>query len=57
MTLLSENPVRRKYSRHIDIRYYFVRDLVAQKVMKLPLGFPCAHIMITHRMVGDELKK
>ena len=25
---MSENPVRRKYSRHIDIRRYFVRELV-----------------------------
>jgi hypothetical protein len=32
---MSENPVRRKYSRHIDIRRYFVRDLVAQQVLKL----------------------
>jgi hypothetical protein len=31
---MSENPVRRKYSRHIDIRRYFVRDLVAQQVIK-----------------------
>jgi hypothetical protein len=30
----SEKPVRRKYSRHIDIRRYFVRDLV-QNVLKL----------------------
>jgi len=35
---MSENPVRRKYSRHIDIRSYFVRDLVAQNVLKL---IPC----------------
>ncbi len=32
---MSENPVRRKYSRHIDIRRYFVRDLVAQQILKL----------------------
>ena len=45
---MSENPVRRKFSRHIDIRYYFVRDLVAQKVIKLiPLR--------THKMVADQL--
>ena len=30
---MSENPVRRKYSRHFDIRRYFVRDLVAQQVL------------------------
>ena len=47
---MSENPVRRKFSRHIDIRYYFVRDLVAQKVIKLiPLR--------THKMVADQLTK
>ena len=45
---MSENPVRRKYSRHIDIRRYFVRDLVAQNVLKLiPLR--------TSLMVADAL--
>ena len=29
---MSGNPVRRKYPRHIDLRRYFVRDLVAQDV-------------------------
>jgi hypothetical protein len=47
---MSENPVRRKYSRHIDIRRYFVRDLVAQNVLKLiPLR--------TSLMVADALTK
>jgi hypothetical protein len=47
---MSENPVRRKYSRHIDIRRYFVRDLVAQRVLKLvPLR--------TNLMVADALTK
>ena len=47
---MSENPVRRKYSRHIDIRRYFVRDLVAQNVLKLiPLR--------TSLMVADGLSK
>jgi hypothetical protein len=47
---MSENPVRRKYSRHIDIRRYFVRDLVAQSVLKLkPLR--------TSLMVADALTK
>jgi hypothetical protein len=47
---MSENPVRRKYSRHIDIRRYFVRDLVAQNVLKLiPLR--------TSLMVADALAK
>ena len=32
---MSENPVCRKYSRYIDICRYFVRDLVAQQVLKL----------------------
>jgi len=45
----SEKPVRRKYSRHIDIRRYFVRDLV-QNVLKLvPLR--------TSLMVADALTK
>jgi hypothetical protein len=47
---MSENPVRRKYSRHIDIRRYFVRDLVAQQILKLvPLR--------TNLMVADALTK
>jgi hypothetical protein len=47
---MSENPVRRKYSRHIDIRCYFVRDLVAQQILKLvPLR--------TNLMVADALTK
>ena len=45
---MSENPVRRKFSRHIDIRRYFVRDMVAAGVLKLvPLR--------THLMVADAL--
>ncbi len=48
--VMSENPVRRKYSRHIDIRRYFVRDLVARQVLKLvPLR--------TNLMVADALTK
>ena len=27
---MSENPVRRKFSRHIDIRKYYVRELVLE---------------------------
>ena len=47
---MSENPVRRKYSRHIDIHRYFVRDLVSQQILKLvPLR--------THLMVADALTK
>ena len=47
---MSENPVRRKFSRHIDIRRYFVRDMVAAGVIKLvPLR--------THLMVADALTK
>ncbi len=47
---MSENPVRRKYSRHIDFRGYFVRDLVALQVQKLvPLR--------TNLMVADALTK
>jgi hypothetical protein len=45
---MSENPVRRKFSRHIDMRRYFVRDMVAAGVIKLvPLR--------THLMVADAL--
>ena len=47
---MSENPVRRKFSRHIDIRRYFVRDMVAAGILKLvPLR--------THLMVADALTK
>ena len=47
---MSENAVRRKYSRHIDIRRYFVRELVADGVLKLiPLR--------THLMMADALTK
>ena len=47
---MSENPVRRKYSRHIDIRRYFVRELVHAGILKLiPLR--------TFKMVADALTK
>ena len=47
---MSENPVRRKFSRHIDIRHYFVRNMVAAGVIKLvPLR--------THLMVEDALSR
>ena len=32
---MSENPVRRKFSRHIDIKQYFVRELVLAGFLKL----------------------
>jgi len=47
---MSENPVRRKFSGHIDIRRYFVRELVKVGFVKLiPLR--------THKMVTDALTK
>jgi hypothetical protein len=47
---MSTNPVRRKSSRHIDIRVHFCRELYAAGVMKLiPLR--------THLMVADALTK
>jgi len=47
---MSENPVRRKISRHIDIHRYFVRELVKAGFVKLiPLR--------THKMVADALTK
>ena len=47
---MSENLVRRKFSRHIDIRGYFVRKLVKAGFVKLiPLR--------THKMVADALTK
>ena len=42
---MSKNPVRRKFSRHIDIRKCYVRELVLNGFLKLvPLR--------THKMVG-----
>jgi hypothetical protein len=32
---MSENPVRRKFPRHIDFRRYFLRDLVLAEIVKL----------------------
>ena len=47
---MSTNAVRRKYSRHIDIRRHYVRELALAGVIKLvPLG--------THDMVADALTK
>jgi len=47
---ISENPVRRKFLRHINIRRYFVRELVKAGFVKLiPLR--------THKMVADALTK
>jgi len=47
---MSENPVRRKFSRHIDIREYYVHKLVLNGFLKLvPLR--------THKMVADALNK
>jgi hypothetical protein len=47
---MSENPVRRKYTLHFEIRRYFVRDMVPQQVLKLvPLR--------TNLMVADALTK
>jgi len=47
---ISENPVRQKFSRHIDIRKYYVRELVLNGFVKLvPLR--------THKMVADALTK
>jgi len=47
---MSENPVRQIFSRHIDIRRYFVRELVKAGFVKLiPLR--------THKMVADALTK
>ena len=47
---MSTNPVHRKYSRHIDIRRHYVRELALAGVITLvPLG--------THDMVADALTK
>ena len=47
---MSINPVRRKYSRHIDIREHYLRELCLSGIVKLiPLR--------THHMVADALTK
>jgi len=47
---MSENPVRQKFSCHIDICMYYVRELVLAGFLKLvPLR--------THKMVADALTK
>jgi len=47
---MSENPVRRKFSRHIDICQYYVRELVLN-------GFLTLVPLYTHKMVADTLTK
>jgi hypothetical protein len=47
---ISENPVNRKFTRHIDVRRYFVRDLVRDGLVKL---VKCAG---THN-IADALTK
>jgi len=47
---MSENFVRRKVSRHIDVRRYFVREWVTAGIVKLiPLH--------TQKMVADALTR
>jgi len=47
---MSENPVHRKFSHHIGIKQYFVRELVLAGFLKLvPLR--------THKKVADALTK
>ena len=47
---MSENTVHQERSRHIDVRKYFVRELVEEKVLKL---IPCG----TKDMTADALTK
>jgi len=47
---MSENPVHRKFSRHIDSHKYYVRELV-------PAGFLKLVPLRTHNMVADALTK
>lgn len=32
---LSKNPVMHRRTKHIDVRYHYLRDLTSQEVMKL----------------------
>ena len=47
---VAANPLRRKFSRHIDIRKYFVRELVLNGFLKVVL-------LRTHKMVAAALTK
>ena len=47
---MSQNQVHRERSKHIDVRKYFVRDLVEAGAIKL---YPCD----TKDMVADALTK
>jgi len=47
---MSENQVRQKFSRHIDIRKYYVRELVLNGFLKIVS-------LRTHKMVADSLTK
>jgi len=47
---MSENPVRRKFSRHIDICKHYVRELVLAGFLKLVT-------LRTHKMVATVLTK
>ena len=47
---MSENTVHRERSRHIDVRKYYVRELVEDKLIKL---MPC----FTKEMTADALTK
>ena len=49
-TSLSKNPVNRQRSKHIDIKYHFVRDLYTKGVLDITY---CP----TEDMVADVLKK
>jgi len=50
---MSENLVRRNFSRHIDIRKYYVRELVLNGLIKLvPL---CTHKMVANAFTTSLL--
>ena len=47
---MSEKPVRQTFSRHVEVRKYYVRELVLNGFLKLvPLR--------THKMEADALTK
>jgi len=47
---MSENPVCRKFSRHVDIRKYYVRELLLNGFLKLVS-------LRTHKLVVDAFTK
>ena len=47
---ISKNPVQHSKTKHIEIRYHFIRDLVERKIM-------CLEYILTERQNADIFTK